>query len=46
MEEKRIRVTDLRIGIVRQRAGALDEFDPEPMGGDGAIAHDLVGAER
>lgn len=36
----------LRVEIVRQREGALDDFEPEPMGGDGSTAHDLVGAER
>ncbi len=37
---------DLRVEIVRQREGALDDFEPEPMGGDGTTAHDLMGAER
>lgn len=37
---------DLRVDVVRQREGALDEFEPEPMGGDGHAAHDLTGAER
>jgi|GEM_PF-2145503 len=46
MERKRIRRADLWVGIVRQREAALDEFDPEPMGGDGVTAHDLLGAER
>lgn len=46
MEREWIRGADLWIGIVRQREGALDGFDPEPMGGDGAVAHDLVGGER
>ena len=36
----------LRVEVVRQREGALDDFEPEPMGGDGATAHDLAGAER
>lgn|GEM_PF-1590655 len=36
----------LEVEIVRQREGALDEFEPEPMGGDGATAHDLLGSER
>lgn len=36
----------LRVEVVRQREGALDGFEPEPMGGDGATAHDLAGAER
>lgn len=46
MGRERIRGADLRIETVRRREGALDEFDPEPMGGDGAVAHDLVGGER
>jgi len=37
---------ELRVEIVRQREGALDDFEPEPMGGDGKTAHDLLGAER
>ena len=36
----------LRVEVVRQREGALDDFEPEPMGGDGATAHDLTGAQR
>ena len=46
MEERRIRTTDLWVKAVRQREGALDEFEPEPMGGDGPTAHDLLGAEQ
>ena len=45
MVERRTDVADLWIEIVRQRETALDEFDPEPMGGDGAVGHDLVGGE-
>jgi len=37
---------ELRVDVVRQREGALDDFEPEPMGGDGRTAHDLTGAER
>lgn len=37
---------ELRVEVVRQREGALDEFEPEPMGGGGSVAHDLSGAER
>jgi AbrB family looped-hinge helix DNA binding protein len=36
----------LRVKVVRQRAGALDEFEPEPMGGGGGTAHDLSGPNR
>lgn len=36
----------LRVEVVRQREGALDDFEPEPMGGDGATAHDLTGSEQ
>jgi len=36
----------LRVEIVRRREGALDDFEPEPMGGDRKTAHDLAGAER
>lgn len=37
---------ELRVEVIRQREGALDDFEPEPMGGDGQVAHDLTGAER
>jgi len=37
---------ELRVAVVRQREGALDGFEPEPMGGDGATAHDRTGTER
>lgn len=36
----------LEVEIIRQREGALDEFEPESMGGDGATAHDLLGSEQ
>ncbi len=36
----------LEVEIVPQREGALDEFEPESMGGDGVTAHDLLGSER
>ena len=36
----------LRVEVVRQREGALDDFDPEPMGGNGTTAHNLTGARR
>lgn len=36
----------LRVEVVRQREGALDDFEPEPMGGNGGTAHDLTGAEQ
>ena len=36
----------LEVEVVRQREGALSDFEPEPMGGDGVAAHDLTGVER
>lgn len=37
---------ELRVEIVRLREGALDDFEPEQMGGDEMTAHDLLGTER
>lgn len=36
----------LRVEVVRQREGALDDFEPEPVGGDGGTAHNVTGMER
>ncbi|MFB6194118.1 MAG: AbrB/MazE/SpoVT family DNA-binding domain-containing protein [Halobaculum sp.] len=36
----------LSVEVVHSREGALDDFEPEPMGGDGETAHDLLGVER
>jgi len=36
----------LRVEVIRQREGALDDFEPEPMGGDGGTAHNVTGVER
>lgn len=36
----------LSVQVVKQRVGVFDDFEPVPMGGDGATAHDRSGAER
>jgi bifunctional DNA-binding transcriptional regulator/antitoxin component of YhaV-PrlF toxin-antitoxin module len=36
----------LSVQVVKQRVGVFDDFEPVPMGGDGARAHDHTGAER
>jgi AbrB family looped-hinge helix DNA binding protein len=36
----------VRVEVVHQREGVFDDFEPAPMGGDGASAHDTTGAER
>jgi AbrB family looped-hinge helix DNA binding protein len=36
----------LRVEVVRQREGALDDFEPEPIGGDDGTAHTVTGVER
>jgi len=37
---------ELSVEVVKQRVDVFDDFVPEPMGGDGATAHDRTGAER
>lgn len=37
---------DVRVEVVHQREGVFDDFEPEPMGGDGATGHNTTGAER
>jgi len=36
----------LTVEVVKQESGVFDDFEPAPMGGDGATAHDTTGAER
>lgn len=36
---------NLSVEVVKQRYGAFDDFEPVPMGGDGAETHDLAGHE-
>jgi len=36
----------LSVEIVKQRVGVFEDFEPAPMGGDGATAHDRTGAKR
>lgn len=36
----------LSVEVVKQRVGVFEDFEPAPMGGDGATAHDLSGTER
>lgn len=36
----------LSVELVKQRVGVFEDFEPAPMGGDGATAHDRNGAER
>lgn len=37
---------NLSVEIVKQRVGVFEDFEPAPMDGDGATAHDLTGGER
>jgi antitoxin PrlF len=37
---------DVRVEVVHQREGVFDDFEPAPMGGDGAAEHNTTGAER
>ena len=37
---------DVRVEVVHQREGVFDDFEPAPMGGDGATGHNTTGAER
>ena len=36
----------LSVEVVKQRVGVFDDFEPVPLGGDGAAGHDFAGAER
>jgi bifunctional DNA-binding transcriptional regulator/antitoxin component of YhaV-PrlF toxin-antitoxin module len=36
----------LSVQVVKQRVGVFEDFEPVPMGGDGATAHDRTGAQR
>ena len=36
---------NLSVEVVKQRYGAFDDFEPVPMGGEGADTHDLAGHE-
>jgi len=36
----------LSVQVVKQRVGVFDDFEPVPMGGDGATVHDRSAAER
>ena len=45
----RWRVTDdgmLSLEAVKQETGVFDDFEPASIGGDGAVGHDMTGAER
>lgn len=36
----------LSVEVVHQEEGVFEDFEPTPMGGDGAVAHNTTGSER